>query len=290
MPLQQLVEYFNDRFGQEHHTSFRPFTFKDERVSGLFGPIRINSLFSPIRQTLSPTDIIGHTAQIEVTTCASQPLYEDEIAYLLADDNGQHSTHLESIVSFDRLARTVHMLNYLPILPIDGALFLEVDPRHILGIKQDHGVYFEDVLARCGLKTQNVVIVLSVHQQYGRYYRQLLVGLDNYRQRGYQIALKLDYRAKDTSTLDLIEKLAPNYVSVSAVNLEQRNDNLLELNAAVKSVNGRSILGGVDQRRTDTLARQVKFDLVEGSYYRSIPFNYLGSLEKKSIDYTEKTS
>jgi hypothetical protein len=145
MPLHDLVGYFNDRFGREHRSSFRPFILKDNKVSGLFGPIRINSLFSPIRETLKPTTIIGHTAQIEVSTYATQPLYDDELENLLANSDPQ-PTNLESIINFDRLSRTVHMLNYLPLLPSHSALFLEVDPRHILGIKQDHGVYFEEVI------------------------------------------------------------------------------------------------------------------------------------------------
>ncbi|WP_411727891.1 hypothetical protein [Methyloglobulus sp.] len=277
MPLHDLVEYFNDRFGREHHSSFRPFILKDKKVRGLFGPIRIDSLFSPIRHTVKPTDIIGHAAQIEVSTHATQYLCEDEIENLLAN-NEKQPTSLESIINFDRLSRTVHMLNFLTVLPSHGSLFLEVDPRHILGIKHDHGVYFGEVIAQCGLNTQYIVIVLSVHSQYARHYRQLLAGLDNYRHQGYQIALKFDYRARDKTTLDLIASLSPNYVSVSAEGLghSDDSDNLDELTTVVASVNGQSILQQVDQKKTDSLARSANFDLVEGSYYRAIAFDYLG--------------
>lgn len=283
MPLHDLVEYFNDRFGREHHSSFRPFILKDKKVRGLFGPIRIDSLFSPIRHTVKPTDIIGHAAQIEVSTHATQYLCEDEIENLLAN-NERQATSLESIINFDRLSRTVHMLNFLTVLPPHGSLFLEVDPRHILGIKHDHGVYFGEVIAQCGLNTQYIVIVLSVHSQYARHYRQLLAGLDNYRHQGYQIALKFDYRARDKTTLDLIATLSPNYVSVSAEDLDHSNDsavldNLDELTTVVASVNGRSILQQVDQKKTDSLAHNANFDLVEGSYYKAIAFDYLGKLE-----------
>jgi hypothetical protein len=278
-----LVGYFNDRFGREHRSSFRPFILKDNKVSGLFGPIRINSLFSPIRETLKPTAIVGHTAQIEVSTYATQPLYDDELENLLAHDERQ-PTNLESIINFDRLSRTVHMLNYLPLLPSHSALFLEVDPRHILGIKQDHGVYFEEVIAQCGLQTNNVVIVLSMHKQYTRYYQPLLAGLGNYRQQGYQIALKFDYRVRDKTVLDLITTLAPNYVSVSAKNLDLANDsaildNLDELTTTVASASGQSILQQIDQQKTDSLARNAHFYLVEGRYYRAIAFDYLANVE-----------
>jgi hypothetical protein len=287
MPLQHLVEYFNDRFGQEHHSVFRPFILKEGKVSGLFGPVRINSIFSPIRETSNPTIIVGHTAQIEVSTYGTQQFYENEIEYLLVNNEHQ-PTGLESIINFDRLSRTVHMLNYLTLLPGQGTLFLEVDPLHILGIKRDHGVYFEEVIAQCGLKTQNISIVLSMYKQYARYYQQLLGGLENYRRKGYQIALKFDNLDEHEVALDLIEKIAPNYALLSAKNVDQENESKLfekfsELTAAVASVNGRSILQQVDQKKIDSLARNAKFDFVEGSYYRAIAFDYLGQLEKSAV-------
>ena len=84
MPLQHLVEYFNDRIGREHRSSFRPFVQEEGKVSGLFGPIRINSFFAPLRQTLKPTVIVGHTAQIKVAHNKTQHLYANEIENLLA--------------------------------------------------------------------------------------------------------------------------------------------------------------------------------------------------------------
>ncbi len=169
MPLQDLVEYFNDRLGREHRSSFRPFVLKESKVSGLFGPIRIDSFFTPLRQTSKPTVIVGHTAQILVAPNKTQHLYANEIENLLANNSVQ-AGDFESIINFDRLSRTVHMLNYLTLAHLQGVLFLEVDPRHILGIKHDHGAYFEDVIAQCGLETKNVVVVLSVSSQYAPYY------------------------------------------------------------------------------------------------------------------------
>ncbi|MEQ1485117.1 hypothetical protein [Methyloglobulus sp.] len=289
MPLEHLVEYFNDRFRREHGSSYRPFILKDGIASGLFGPVRINSVFSPIRQTLNPTVITGHTAQIEVSNYGTQQFYENEIEYLLASDERQ-PTGIESIINFDRLSRTVHMLNFLTLLPSYGNLFLEVDPLHILGIKQDHGVYFGEVIAQCGLKTNNVVIELSVHNRYVRYYKQLFSGLENYQRQGYQIGLKFDYLVEDKAVLDLIAKLSPNYVSVPAKNIDQANENDLEhldeLKRVVASVNGKSILKQVDQKKSDTLARNVNFDLVEGCYYRAIAFDYVGrqqSVHRNSV-------
>lgn len=283
MPLHDLVEYFNDRFGREHRSSYRPFILNDKKVSGLFGPIRIDSHFSPIRKALTPTTIIGHSAKIEVSTYTNPYLCDDEIENLLAN-NERQPTNLESIINFDRLSRTVHMLNFLPLIPAEGALFLEVDPRHILGVQHNHGIYFGEVIAQCGLKTNNIVIVLSVHSQYARYYQQLLAGLDNYRHLGYQIALKFDHQVRNKTALDLIRLFTPDYVCVSVKHLDHSNeeviiDSLDDLTKIVASHKGQSILNHVDQKKTDFWARKANFDLVEGSYYRTIAYDYLGMEE-----------
>ena len=281
MPLQHLVEYFNDRLGREHRSSFRPFILEEGKVNGLFGPIRIDSFFAPLRQTLKPTVMVGHKAQITVAPNKTQHLYANEIETLLAN-NSVSAADFESIINFDRLSRTVHMLNYLTVAHLQGALFLEVDPRHILGIKQDHGAYFEDVIAHCGLEAKNVVIVLAVNSQYAGYYQELINGLANYRRRGYQIALKFEYLGQESEMFDLIAKISPNYVSLSARNMEgQVHDDtflaqLHQLKTQVTSVGGQTILQQIDEKKSDLLARNTGFDLVEGGYYRSIAFDYLG--------------
>lgn len=282
MPLLQLVEYFNDRLGREHRSSIRPFVLEEGKVSGLFGPIRIDSSFTPLRQTLKPTVIVGHTGQIMVAPNKLQHLDANEIEGLLAN-NSVSINEFESIINFDRLCRTVHMLNYLTLSHLQGVLFLEVDPRHILGIKQDHGAYFEEVIVRCGLETKQVAIVLAVNSQYAHYYQELIKGLENYRSRGYQLALKFDYLAQKHETFDLIAKISPNYISLSARNMENKvhDEELLtslhQLKALVASVGGLSILQQVDEKKFDLLARNSGFDLVEGGYYRAIPFDYLSN-------------
>ena len=180
---------------------------------------------------------------------------------------------------------------------------MEVDPRHILGIKQDHGAYFEEVIAQCGLETKNIVIVLAVNSQYARYYQELINGLENYRRRGYQLALNFDYLAQalkfdylpqESEAFDLMAKISPNYVSLSARDMaDQVHDNILvtklhQLKTRVASVGGQSILQQIDDKKSDLLARNAGFDLVEGGYYRSIAFDYLvperkNHFSKKSI-------
>lgn len=278
MPLNHLVDTFNDVFVNEHHSSFRPFVLHDGRVSGLFGPLRIDSVFSPIRKADNPVEILGHDAHIEVAVNNNRLLHEQEIIDLLAARE-TYQSNLESIVNFDRLARTVHILNYLTLLPVYKLLFLEVDPRHISGVKKDHGVYFQEFVAKAGLETANVVVVLTVYDHYASYYPELLAGLENYRQHGYQIALRLDKFSKNYAIAELISRSIPDYISLSARAVELAPGSfseaiLNEFSALASSVNSKAILQQIDQKKHDQLARNAGFALVEGGYYRSIPYDY----------------
>lgn len=281
MPLQQLVEYFNDRFGQEHHASFRPFVLDGQQVSGLFGPIKINTFFTPLRQTQKLSAIKAYAARLHVSTYEIQHLYANDIENLLVS-NRSPGKDVDSIVNFDRLCRTVHMLNYLPLTHLQELLFLEVDPRHILGIKQDHGAYFEEVITRCGLATKQVVIVLSVNIPNLAYVPVLVEGLENYRRRGYKIALKFDYVAQDGHIFNLVETLAPNFVSLSTRYLDQLQDSSLlkklqHIKTVVAESGGLSILQQVDHKKSALLARHASFDWVQGSYYEQTHASALAS-------------
>jgi EAL domain-containing protein (putative c-di-GMP-specific phosphodiesterase class I) len=276
MPLQQLVEHFNYRLGFNDHGSSRPFVFNNGVVHGLYGPIQIGSRLSPVRSTEEPSRIAGYSARQLLTNSPEAPLYRDDIEHLL-DHPLAPSIDTLSILNFDRLARTVHMLNYLllPTQTESDTLFLDVDPRHILGVKENHGVYFEEIIVRCGLETRNVAIMVPVNPAYARFQQQLNQGLENYRRRGYQIALKFDYAALGRQAGQLIQALEPNYVSLSATSLDKvrearASEKLRQLNALVRSIDGRSILANVTQIKSSALARNMGFELVEGDFYDNL--------------------
>lgn len=271
MPLQQLVEYFNDRLEQEHKNGLRPFILENGAVRGVFGPILIGSRLSPIRETLRSANVIGQIAQLSVTSNSSQTIQSSELENILSLPT-EEPAQAESIINFDRLSRAVHMLNHLPQAHLDELLFLEVDPRHILGVKEDHGAYFEEVIVACGLKTANVAISLTANNAYTGFYQSLLNGLHNYQRRGYRVALKFDYHTLEKSAFELITKAAPDFIGLSALDLDRVRDNkLLEklqhFTSLSRSLNGRSIMLNIDDKKTAVLARKTGFDLVQGHYF-----------------------
>ncbi|CAD6879316.1 hypothetical protein [Methylomonas albis] len=271
MPLQQLVEYFNDRLEQEHNNGLRPFVLDKDAVHGVFGPICIGSRLSPLRQTLRTANVIGHIAQLSVSAINKQSIQSSELEQYLALPQAKQA-NVESIINFDRMSRAVHMLNYLPQAHLEELLFLEVDPRHILGVKEDHGAYFEEVIVACGLQTANVAITLTVNNAYAGFYQLLLRGLQNYQRRGYQLALKFDYQTLDKPAFELITRAAPNFVGITAMELEHIRDNKLpeklqHLSSLAKSIDSQSFMLNIDDKRTAALARNTGFNLVQGDYF-----------------------
>lgn len=286
MPLQQLVHYFNDQFELEHHSNFRPFILERGVVSGVFGPIRISSVFAPVRQADNNEKLIGHIAQITVMPYdgnlhGEQPT---EIGNLLTDVITQPAD-FQSIISLDRLCRTVHMLNYLAYSHNGGVLFLDVDPRHILGVQQDHGAYFEEFIIKCGLATKNVVISMTVNSFYVLHHAQLVDGLNNYRRRGYQIALNIGSLYTADGLRDLIDKLSANYLRISTPSVETiRHSNVIWLSALktlIKSQNlagGQTILQQINQKEQANIAATVGSELVQGDYYDKLVTDHLRCL------------
>jgi hypothetical protein len=273
--LETLVEYFNDRFGREHETSFRPFIAEAGVVSGLFGPIRVKSQFTPIRLAANTGVIAGHKAKVSVSTYQTRHFYSDDVENLLVST--RQTVDYESIINFDRLSRTVHLLNYLPVSHLAGVVVLDVDPRHILAIKEHHGAYFEDVIVRCGLETNKIVIMLTLSKHFKPYFQALADGLANYRQRGYGIGIKLEVSSHDDEMLAFISGLAPDYVCLAdteemrAGSVDTPLTRWQELKTWVTQTRARSLVQLLDQKKSEVLARQVGFELVHGAYYADIP-------------------
>jgi len=286
MPLQQLVQYFNDRFEAEHHSNIRPFILEKSLVGGIFGPIQISSVFEPVRRTDDNEALVGHIAQLSVTPYNNNRHSQQsiEVGDLLTDVITQPAD-FQSIINLDRLCRTVHMLNYLTYSPKGGVLFLDVDPRHILGIKQDHGAYFEEIIIKCGLATQNVVISMTVNSFYALHHTQLLDGLNNYRQRGYQIALNIGSLYAANGLRDLIDKLSANYLRISAPETETSQHSNINLLSALSSsaelqnlIGGQTILQQVKQKKQADIATSARFNLVQGDYYDQLVTDHLRCL------------
>ncbi len=177
------------------------------------------------------------------------------------------------------------MLNYLTYSDKGGILFLDVDPRHILGIKQDHGAYFEEIIIKCGLATKNIVISTAINSFYALNHTQLLDGLNNYRQRGYQIALNIGSLYAAKGLRDLIDKLSADYLRINAPDTETSQHSNINLLSALNSlteqqnlIGGQTILQQVKQKKQADIATSVRFNLAQGDYYDKLVTDHLRCL------------
>lgn len=285
-PLQQLIDYFNDRFEHEHHSNFRPFILEGGLVSGIFGPIRVSSFFLPVRRVDNNEALTGHIAQISVTPYDNH-VHSEQSAEMVGSFTNviTQPANFQSIISLDRLCRTVHMLNYLSYSHNGGVVFLDVDPRHILGVQQDHGAYFEKTILKCGLATKNIVISTEINSSYALNHTQLLDGLYNYRRRGYQIALNIGSLYTATELWDLFVKMSANYVRINAPNIETRRHSnviwpeifkpLIELH---NLFGGQTILQQVEEKEQANIAVSAGFEWVQGDYYEKLITDHLRCL------------
>jgi EAL domain-containing protein (putative c-di-GMP-specific phosphodiesterase class I) len=203
VPIQELVDFFNDRFQDDRvqYLPDEPLRLRGDRVVGQFCGFRISSRFRPLLRA-ADLEIESHEACTHVTSSAGQLLGTRELfdAAALA----------RAVVYVDRLGRLVHMLNYLVHSDRYRTLFLRVEPRHVLGVRADHGRDFEDVLNRCGLAPAQVVITLDSVIR-GAESPALLEGLQNYRRNGYRIAVLVDRTILALNGIDPLLALAPDY-------------------------------------------------------------------------------
>ncbi|CAL1241785.1 hypothetical protein [Candidatus Methylocalor cossyra] len=262
MPLRHLIDCFNDRFAAENRFDAPPLTFDGHRVEGRSGGSTFTSRLQPVRLGTVPSFVAGYDASTEVV---GRP---ETTRRLFGDDP-------QDVVTLDRLIRTVHMLNYLLLVQDEGYLFLQVHPRHVLTVKQDHGAYFEEIIRNCGLSPQRVVITLAVGPTHAPQLPLLLERLRNYRGRGYATALQFDTGDGflDRYGIELFWRFPPDFVRfdcrlwaqpAARGGGERRRESTL---AAIRRLDTRLLVEGVQSDADAELSRLLRADLVKGDWY-----------------------
>ncbi len=186
MPLTDLIRYFNTADSNSGSMLYP----EGERAAAWCNGLRLGSLFQPIVD-LREERIVGHQATLKTIRDDGTPIGEDE-AYALCEDAA-------AVVHFDRLCRTLHALNFLAQRRhAGGYLQLPVHPRHLLAVPSQHGLVYEAILKRCGLAPDDIVFDIDVPAPGDGVY---LAALDNYRRRGYRLALRTPRVADGTAAL-----------------------------------------------------------------------------------------
>jgi EAL domain-containing protein (putative c-di-GMP-specific phosphodiesterase class I) len=186
---------------------------KDGWVIGQFFDNQLSSIFQPVFEA-NELRVVGHAAYIPSESEHKTVIPPWGIFTLASEDS--------LLVKLDRLCRTVHAINYFNVASGNGNLFLNVQPRLLESVRDDHGQAFKGILDLIGIATSRVVIEIPV--EVNRDWRLLKHVIGNYRSRGYQVAVNHDGgRENWMAGLSDLRPLQPDIVRLEASALLQHN-------------------------------------------------------------------
>ncbi|HSB96367.1 MAG TPA: EAL domain-containing protein [Spongiibacteraceae bacterium] len=267
-----IINYLNQReFEKISPDSYhdRPFYTIEQRIHADYASFRLGSLFQPIVQ--------WDEHQRQYTTVAYEALLAAHTAngltplghaltplsvFALPNDNSE-------IIALDRLARTLHALNFLVQEPFennDVALHLNVDPHHLVAVTADHGRVFEQILRQCGLDPTAIVLEVSEHSIRDKVL--LRAAIASWQSRGYRIAI--DNFGREHQQLQRVLDLQPDFIKIDrsllyAAEQNQRDrDPLAKIAAKTLAANIQIIATGIETIAQEQLAQQLGYDRLQG--------------------------
>lgn len=220
--------------------------------------VRLNTAFQPIYDS-EAGDLYGHEALLRPSLgneLASTP----EFAFTYAEQAGK-------LVEFDRVSRTLHVLNFRQIYAENGLLFLNVHPKLLISVNA-HGKVFERILHANSVPTSRVVIEIQeglVEQD-----KQLAEAINNYRERGYQIAI--DRFGSEQSHIGRLWKFSPDFVKLD-LNLIQKAENnervrkvLPGLIKMIQDIGAKPVITGIETQTQLDIAIETGSTLFQGYF------------------------
>lgn len=235
-----------DEFGLE---------IQGEEVVSKFIGLWLHSAFQPIISSQSG-EPLGYEALLRpsIGPEAVSPVF----AFEFADKQGR-------LVKLDRIARTLHMLNYLSLPDNRGLLFLNVHPKLLVSVNT-HGKVFERILHTYSVPTHQVVI--EVLENEVEVDKQLTEAIGNYRDRNYKIAID-DFGSKH-SNLDRLWRISPDFIKldISIIREAQANPKvrrvLPKLIEIAHELGAQAIVEGIENETQYQIALDAGAPLLQG--------------------------
>jgi EAL domain-containing protein (putative c-di-GMP-specific phosphodiesterase class I) len=233
-----------------------------EQATGEFNStfvgVRLNSAFQPIYDSLAG-ELFGHEALLRPSLggeLASSP----EFALSYAEQSGR-------LVQFDRVSRTLHVLNFRQIYGEKGLLFLNVHPKLLITVNA-HGKIFERILHANSVPTDRVVI--EIQEGLIEHDKQLKDAVDNYRDRGYRIAI--DNFGNAQSHIDRLWKFSPDFVKFDLSIIQQAESNirvrkiLPTLVKIIRDLGAQPVITGIETQTQLDIAVETGSTLLQGYF------------------------
>jgi EAL domain-containing protein (putative c-di-GMP-specific phosphodiesterase class I) len=164
--------------------------------------LNLSSAFQPVVK--ADGEIIGREALLRATDSVGIPL-----APHAAFD---HAAATYKLVAFDRLVRTIHLLNHANVFDAQELIFLNVHPQLLTSVR-DHGRTFEQILHYYSVPTSQVVI--EIQEAAVKDDVRLEEAVKNYRKLGYLIAI--DNFGNSHRSLDKLFHPKPGYNKLGSI-------------------------------------------------------------------------
>ncbi|HMM76857.1 MAG TPA: hypothetical protein PJ986_14190 [Gammaproteobacteria bacterium] len=210
--LAELVDYLNDRIdrlgagvGEPHFSAQAArLVLRGPRVETEVGPFLLRTEAHRLAPVIAPSRIGGWYSALSVVTRSGRALDAETPLRLQASD--------AAAVAMDRLYRVLHMINHLGCARERTDLWVHTSLRHVLAVEGRHGAFFEELLKRCGLGAERIVLIVPLLPADDADFARLAQACDEYASRGFRLALDLGVPTPDTARALAI--LEPDFVRV----------------------------------------------------------------------------
>jgi EAL domain-containing protein (putative c-di-GMP-specific phosphodiesterase class I) len=220
--------------------------------------VQLNTAFQPIYDS-EAGDLFGHEALLR-PSLGGELVSTPEFAFTYAEQAGK-------LVEFDRVSRTLHVLNFRQIYAENGLLFLNVHPKLLISVNE-HGKVFERILHANLVPTDRVVI--EIHEGLVEQDKQLTEAIDNYRDRGYRIAI--DRFGSAQSHIDRLWKFSPDFVKLDLNLIQKAESNervrkiLPGLVKMIRDLGAQAVITGIETQTQLNIAIETGSTLFQGYF------------------------
>ena len=253
-PVESLQPLF-ERLQRVHFPATRFTQPQAGAVAAQFFHSRLTSAFQPIVRAADGA-VAGHHALLRVFAAGADVAPWSLFAQASSD---------AMLLQLDRLTRTVHALNYFPARLADTILFLNVDARLLAIVAEDHGAYFELILAEVGAAPKRVAVVLppAALDDPVAFVRAAI----SYRIRGYRVVAQLRDAAADLEHVFLAD---PHFVAVDVPGPREA-DATRHLVQALSHRGIHALARRIEDEAHAEIARDVGFDFLQGRHFDAFP-------------------
>jgi EAL domain-containing protein (putative c-di-GMP-specific phosphodiesterase class I) len=251
-PLLERLE--REHFPASHFTEPRPGT-----IAAQFLASRLTSAFQPIVRA-SDGGVAGHHGLLRVFDAGAQAAAPWRLLAQAAAD--------ATLVQLDRLARTLHALNYFSRHEENRSfLYLNIEERLLSMAADNDGAYFELILEELRVPTSRIAIVLpsGALDDPVTFARSAIA----YRIRGYRVVAQL--RSEVDADLEHVFLAEPHDVTLDAPRAE-RSDHTRRLVDALSRRGIHAIARRIEDEAQAQAARDVGFGFLQGRHFAPTTF------------------